>query len=377
MRIIVAGYLVRYPLGGQIWAHLQYVMGLHQLGYDVYFFEDFGWHDSCYDPIRNTMGDDATYGVRVLRDLMQRFDLDERWVYRDAAGTFHGLSAIEAEQVIRQSDLLINLSGVTWFDGFDRIPHRVFIDEDPAFTQFRAAGDKGFWDLLNSHRQLYSYGHNIGQATCSIPTAGLPWHPICQPVVLDEWPMRFHASAEKFTTVMSWNAYGKIEYAGQVYGQKSHEFPKVMDLPLHVQQPLELAVSGDDVPMRELAKHGWMISDPLGVSQTIYSYRDYVQHSRGEFSVAKQAYVKTCSGWFSDRSEAYLTSGKPVVLQDTGYSAWLPAGEGLLAFHNLDEAVAAIDIVNGNYARHCRAARAMAEEFFDARQVLGGLLARV
>lgn len=375
-RIIVAGYMVRYPLGGQLWAHLQYLLGLKQLGHDVYFFEDFGWQDSCYDPAHNTMSDDAAYGVTTVRGLMQRFDLAERWVYRDAAGIHHGLSARESVQVIRRSDLLINLSGVTRFDGFENIPQRVFIDEDPAFTQFRAASDHEFWNLLNGHPRLYSYGQNIGQAASAIPTLGLKWEPFRQPIVLDEWPNCFDENAGAFTTVMSWNAYGNVEHEGQVYGQKSHEFPKVIDLPRRVPQRFELATGGGDVPVDELAGKGWALSDPLAVSRSVDTYRDYIQRSRGEFSVAKHAYVKTRSGWFSDRSAAYLSSGKPVVLQDTGFSAWLPTGEGLLAFDNLEEAVAAIESVNGNYARQCRAARALAEEFFGAQSLLSRLLAR-
>jgi hypothetical protein len=323
------------------------------------------------------MSDDASYGVLMLRDAMQRFDLAERWVYRDARQTYHGLPACEAHEAIIQSDLLVNLSGVTWFDGFEHITRRVFIDEDPAFTQFRATRDNEYRNLLKSHQHLYSYGHNIGQPACTIPTGELCWQPGCQPIVLGEWQTQFDVRYESFTTVMSWNAYGNVEYEGEVYGQKSHEFPKVMGLPHRVQQRFELAVSGEDVPTRELAERGWMISDPLWVSRTIDSYRNYIQRSRGEFSVAKQAYVKTRSGWFSDRSAAYLASGKPVVLQDTGYSSWLPVGEGLLSFTNLDEAAAAVEAVNSDYVRQCRGARLIAEEYFDAHRVLGEMLARL
>ncbi len=374
-RIIVAGYIARYPLGGQIWAHLQYVLGLKQLGHDVFFFEDFGWHDSCYDPARNCMSDDAAYGLQMLCAVMRRFDV--RWVFRNAQQTYHGLSTHTAHGVIHDADLLINLSGVTWFDGFENIPQRAFVDEDPLFTQVRAAHDADFLNLLTAHQQRFSYGHNIGQPQCSVPTLGLTWQPFCQPMVLAEWPTCFDAHAEKFTTVMSWNAYGAVEWNGVRYSQKAAEFMCVLDLPRRTTQPFELALSGDDVPVSELTERGWQISEPLAVSRTLETYRDYIQRSRGEFSVAKHAYVSTHSGWFSDRSAAYLASGKPVVLQETGYSEWLPTSEGLLAFSNIDEAREAIKRVNADYAQHAHGARAIAAEYFDARKLLATLLTRI
>ncbi len=370
-RVIVAGYIARYPLGGQIWAHLQYVLGLKQLGHDVAFFEDFGWHDSCYDPARNCMGDDAACGVQALAEIMGRFDAP--WVFRDAAGAYHGLPARTADDVIARADLLVNLSGVTWFDGFEHIPQRVFVDEDPLFTQVRAAGDAGFLALLKTHGALYSYGHNLGRPGCTVPTLGLAWQPFCQPVALDQWHAPAGLPAEKFTTVLTWNAYGAVEWDGVRYGQKSDEFPRVLDLPRRTAQVFELALSGEDVPTQALLANGWRLADPLCVSRTADSYRAYIRHSRGEFSVAKHAYVASRSGWFSDRSAAYLASGRPVVLQDTGYSDWLPAGEGVLAFSTVDEACAAVECVNADYARHCRAARALAAEYFDARKVLARL----
>jgi len=187
-RIIVAGYIARFPLGGQAWAHLHYLLGLQALGHDVTFFEDAGWPGACYDPEQGTMGDDAVYGIRVLHEWLGRFGLDGRWVFRDAQKTCSGLSQQAADACIAQADVLINLSGVTWFEGFERIPARAFVDEDPVFTQVRAATDRDFWNLLNGHQALFSYGHNIGLPGCGIPTAGLSWRPFQQPIALDQWP---------------------------------------------------------------------------------------------------------------------------------------------------------------------------------------------
>jgi len=376
-RIIVAGYIARFPLGGQAWAHLHYLLGLQALGHDVTFFEDAGWPDACYDPEQGTMGDDANYGIRVLKEWFGRLGLDGRWVFRDAHKTCSGLSRQAADACIAGADVLINLSGVTWFDGFERIPARAFVDEDPAFTQVRAANDRGFRSLLNGHQALFSYGHNIGLPGCSISTAGLSWRPFQQPIALEQWPFAYAQPADTFTTILSWNAYGGVDFEGRTYGPKNMSFPLVAALPARSPQRFELAVRGEDGPTNELSASGWTIRDPLAVSRSLESYREYIAGSRGEFSIAKHGYVASRSGWFSDRSAAYLASGRPVILQDTGYSAWLPVGEGLLAFDDLDGAVGAVAAVNGDYERHRRTARAIAEEYFDARRVLGSLLERL
>ena len=113
---------------------------------------------------------------------------------------------------------------------------------------------------------------------------------------------------------------------------------------------------------------------PESVTATPWSYRDYIAQSRGEFSVAVNLEVKARSGWFSDRTAAYLAAGKPVVVQDTGFSEDLPCGEGLFAFRTIDDAAAAIDEIGRDYRRHCLAARRIAEEYLDARRVLTRVL---
>jgi hypothetical protein len=113
------------------------------------------------------------------------------------------------------------------------------------------------------------------------------------------------------------------------------------------------------------------------VTTTPWSYRAYLQASKGEFSVAKQGYVVAESGWFSERSACYLASGRPVVVQDTGFSAWLPTGSGLLAFRTPEEAVAGIEQIEANLPQHCQAARDLAEACFSAPRVLADLLKAV
>ena len=127
----------------------------------------------------------------------------------------------------------------------------------------------------------------------------------------------------------------------------------------------------------DLAAHGWALRDPLAVSRTLDSYRAYIQRSRGEFSIAKHAYVVSRSGWFSDRSATYLAAGRPVVTQETGFSNVLPTGRGLFAFSNMDEALASIESINSDYAAHRKAASEIAREYFSHEVVLTKLLSEV
>jgi hypothetical protein len=373
--IIVAGYLVRFPMGGQIWAHLQYVLGLDRLGHKVYFVEESGWPDACYDAARNVMTDDPSYGVGYLARLMGRFGLSDRWAYRDQSDRFYGLPREAVDAVIAEAEVLINISGLSWFDGFARVPCKLFVDENPAFTQIRAAkGDTWLCQLLDSHDLLFTYGCNIGRPGSPLPTAGYDWHPARQPLVMDLWPFAFDPQAERFTTIMSWHPYDPIEYQGQVYGHKDVEFARCLELPRHTWQPLEVAVGSPDLPKEVLWDAGWHWADPVAVSRDVDRYQAYIRGSRGEFSIAKNAYVRSQSGWFSDRSASYLASGKPVLLQDTGFGDWLPTDQGLLSFCTLGEAVEGLARINAQYETHCHAARRLAEDYFDSDRVLAELL---
>ena len=374
-RIIVAGYIVRFPMGGLVWTHLQYVIGLARLGHQVTFLEESGWPNACYDPARNVMGDDPSYGVQCLGRLMERFGLGDRWAFRDQQGRFYGLSREAVERAIAQADVLINISGLTWFDGFARVPVKLFVDENPVFTQIRAAtGDAWLRHLLEEHDLLFTYGGNVGRPDCPVPTDGFQWRPARQPLVLDLWPFTYTPTAQRFTTVMSLRPYAPIEYGGQEYGHKDVEFARFLELPRHTPQPLEVAVSLSDEQREALREAGWHWVDAMAVSRDVDRYRAYIRESRGEFSIAKNAYVRSRSGWFSDRSASYLACGKPVLLQDTGFGDWLPTGQGLLSFRTLEEAVEGLARINADYAAHCRAARRLAEAYFDSDRVLGELL---
>jgi hypothetical protein len=195
--------------------------------------------------------------------------------------------------------------------------------------------------------------------------------------VLSEWrPETPHR--EVFTTVMNWTSYKPVVYGGQSYGQKDVEFMRFQELPqLIAPTVLEIAVNAGKTrrtPRHLLAHKGWQVVDPAEVCPDLDSYRQYIESSKAEWSVAKNGYVLGQPGWFSCRSACYLAAGRPVVVQDTGFSGVLPVGQGLLSFTTVEEAVAAIHEIAANYPRHANAARALAVEYFDASKVLTRLI---
>ena len=260
------------------------------------------------------------------------------------------------------------------------IPRRIYIDLDPGYTQFwHAAGNPG--PRLEGHNFYYTVGENIGRPGCSIPTGGISWRPIRQPVVLEHWPACAPGDVRLFSTIASWRGpYGPAQHAGTTYGLKAHEFRKFVELPRRVDQRFEIALDIDPADERDLVAlrdHGWHVVDPGVVASGPVGFREYVQASGAEFSVAQGIYVETQSGWFSDRTVRYLASGRPALVQDTGFGRKYPLGEGLVAFRTMDEAVTGARQIAGDYKNHCRAARAIAENYFDSGRVLGQLVDEV
>jgi hypothetical protein len=253
----------------------------------------------------------------------------------------------------------------------------VFVDVDPGYPQMWR--ELGLADLLDGHDGFVTVGGNLGREDCSIPTAGVEWVTTPPPVVLADWPPR--DGGPKFTTVATWrNSYGTLEYGGVTYGSRVHAFREFFELPRLVDAEFELALDIDEAEvddLRALEANGWHLVDPREVAGSPTAYREYVQRSRAEFCVAQDMYVATRSGWLSDRSLCYLSSGKPVLAQDTGLGDMYPTGEGLLTFSNLEEAAAGVEEIQRNYDRHSRAARALAEEHFDSDRVLRRLLHRL
>jgi hypothetical protein len=383
MRAVVTGMIASYPVGGVAWDYGQYALGLERLGFEVYYLEDTGWQ--TYDPVAGRYGSDPTYAVRFLGESLAGLSptLGRRWHFRNMDGRTYGIAAAEVAEVVAGADLFLNVSGGTLLrDEYMPCRRKVLIDSDPGWNHFR---NYPRWDAnpnwngshgYRAHDFFFTYAERIGRPGCALPLLGLDWKPTRPPVVRDCW--RPEPPGDTWTTVMTWKNFAEtIEYGGVVYGTKEMEFARVEELPRRIGARMEVAVGGADPPRQRWRDLGWSVLDSQAVSVTPNDYRSYIARSRGEFSVAKNVYVATRSGWFSCRSVCYLAAGRPVVVQDTGFSEFLPTGRGLFAFSDLEGAVRAVEAVESGYASHQEAAREVARAHFDSDRVLGDLLGRV
>ncbi len=396
LRIVVTGLIAQHPsLGGVAWDYVQYPAGLARLGHDVYYLEDSGqW------PYRLDGGDtresriayDPTPNVRHLTAVMERFRLRDRWMYRfPITRRWYGLSGQRRREVLATADLLINVSGTLRRPADYRgIPRLAYIDSDPVFTQVKLRlprGERKFQKRFAAHDVAFSFGERIAQTEYA---DGIPWRPTRQPIILSQWrpeePVR-----EVFTTVLSWTSYKPLRHQGRWYGQKDLELRRYLGLAAAVRPlRLELALGGTRhvawqtnraepkrdacTPEKILRRAGWRVIDAGRAAGSIERYRRYIATSKAEWSVAKHGYVAGRPGWFSCRSACYLAAGRPVVVEDTGFSSVLPTGEGVVAFSSPEEAVEALRDVSARYRRHTRAARALAAEYFDSDRVLARLI---
>jgi hypothetical protein len=366
--------MIRHPVAGNLLAFFHYLLGLHLLGHEVFYLEESGWSQSCYNPRDRNYSDDPRVGLHAVQTLINTYGANARvyYVNRDPR-TVYGGSWQEIKQRLKTADLLLNIGGVCWLPEFLLCDRRILIDMDPFFTQIGQFAIEGRHD----YHAYFSYGANIGKPNCRIPHDGIEWHPTVPPVVPEIWHCGDSSDAP-FTTIANWSAYGETIYQGDRYGQKDGEFLRLLELPSYCSQKLELALSGKDTEIAEVVKTfvaaGWFVRDGKEISANLPTYKTYISGSKGEFSVAKHAYVRSRSGWFSDRSVCYLAAGRPVILQDTGFSDWLSTDRGVLAFSSLESALDCIERVNANYPAHCLAARELAEEVFSYQVVLPQLL---
>lgn len=372
------GYIVRGALGGHAWQHLQYAIGLRQLGHDVYFLEDSDDFESCYDPTTHEMTRDPSFGLEFARSIFKHVGMPERWAYYDAhTAMWLGPSAPDVDELCRTADVCLNVSGVNPLrDWMLQVPLRVLVDTDPVFTQVRNLTDPAALQSAQGHNAFFTFAENIGTGDCGVPSDGLTWQPTRQPIVVEAWPVVPAPRDAIFSTMMQWESYPTVRHEGRTYGMKSLSFEPYFELPSKVVARLELAIGSASAPRDRLAQAGWIVRDPYELSRDPWIYQGFIQGSKAEFTVAKHGYVSTASGWFSDRSAEYLASGRPVVTQETGFSRWLEADCGVLAFRSPDEARDAIERVCADYKRHSRAAREIAESFFESRRVLTSLLER-
>lgn len=375
-RIVVTGLIAQYPLGGMTWHYLQYVVGLARLGHDVLYLEDSG--EWPYNPTEGGTGTDCAFNVRYLDRVLSRFGLGDRWAYCfPDDDRWFGVPGQRRDEMLARADLLLNVSGTLYRpEAYRQVERLAYVDTDPVFTQIRLArGEPGARRSVDAHDAHFSFGEALRDP---VPETGHRWIPTRQPVVLSEWTGASPAKREVFTTVMNWTSYDDAEWQGRRYGQKNREFDRFIELPrLVAPVRLELALAAgrtEKSPYDLLRRKGWRVVDPAQACDDLDDYRSYLMSSRGEWSVAKQAYAAARPGWFSDRSACYLAAGRPVVVQDTGFAATLPVGEGIIAFSTPEEAALAIREVDARHDRHSRAARAIAQEHFDSAKVLARLL---
>jgi len=381
--IILAGYLVRYPLGGYAWQIAHYLLGLRTLGYEVWFYEDTGHYGTAYNPITGTVNIDYDYGIKWTAKFLDCIGFGDHWVFVDTErGREYGPGAGRTAALLREADLLINLGGVNRVLSERRGGRpMIYIDTDPAYTQLKLAnGDEILRAILDEHVQLFTFGENIGTSHSPLPTGGYVWHPTRQPVALAYWA-NAGPPGPFYTTVGKWNEKRRdVTFRGETFQWcKRSEWLRCLDLPARTGVRFEMAMDVEDVvgDRELLTAHGWQVVEPRGVSTDPWQYRDYLRRSRGEFTVAKDMNIRLRSGWFSDRAACYLAAGRPVVEQDTGFADVLPLGPGLCIFHTIGEAAEAIGAIEADYERASAHATEVAQECFAAEKVLQRLLQTV
>lgn len=375
--VLVSGAVAnKHRHGGSIWVRMSWAEALRRLGFDVVFVEEID-ERACVDANGAPAAFESSSNAAVFRAVMDEFELTGSAALVCTDGKrIQGMSREELLSRVEDAELLVNISGHLRSKVLLRcIPRRAYVDLDPGFTQIWHAEGRDVG--VERHDMHFTVGENIGTRSCQLPTGGIRWRPVRQPVVLDRWPVAEDGDFSGFTTVASWRgAYGRVSWAGRSYGLKVHEFRRFLGVPRAVAVPFEIALEihpADEADLARLREEGWRIVDPASVADPS-GFRRFVRDSGAEFSVAQGVYVETRSGWLSDRTVRYLASGRPALVQDTGFSDNLPIGEGIVTFRTFDEAVSRARSLVADYARQRAAARRMAEEYFAPEPALRPML---
>ena len=378
------GFMAGIPIAGVIWQHLHYVVGLQRLGHEVYYLEDSS--RLPYDPVRLEITNDYSYAAGTLARLARDFGFEERWGfcarYLPDLPTA-GLPRPRMRELLATADAVFNVCGTQEIhDDLAACRNLIYLESDPGVEQIRLdQHDPGPHDYLRRHRALFTFGENIGTDLFPVPLHGFRWLPTRQPVVTDFWRTEAGPGANAcFTTIANWNTSGQkdIVWRGEKYlWSKSLEFLRFAAAPQLASETFELATDIKEAEPRALMQaHGWRFVDPAPLSVDPRAYLEYIRASLGEFTVAKDQYVRLRTGWFSDRSACYLAAGRPVITQETGFTAHYGGARGLLAFRTLEEIAGHVRAIRADYARHARAAFEIAAEYFEADKVLRSLLDR-
>jgi len=381
-RTVVMGFMGSMPIAGVIWQHIHYLVGLQRLGHDVYYIEDSA--RLPYNPETFEINNEFDYAAWLLNRLSQEFGFKNRWGFcaRYLPGTpTAGLPLKKIRQLYRDADAILNICGAQEFNDDLLVSDSIlYIESDPGVEQIKIdKGVRSTVSYLGRHHALFTFGENVGTKSFPVPTHGFKWLPTRQPVVTDLWKTKRSPSrAAVFTSVANWSTSGlkDITWRGEKYlWSKSREFLRFISAPKESGETFELATNINDAKTRaNFERRGWRLSSPLQMSVDYWLYRDYIRRSKGEFTVAKDQYVRLNTGWFSDRSVCYLAAGRPVIIQETGFTKIYGGKAGLLSFRSLGEIVDAVKMINADYAKHSRAARALAREFFEAKKVLKSIL---
>jgi glycosyltransferase involved in cell wall biosynthesis len=383
-RIIVTGYMARCPIAGVIWQHIHYIVGLQRLGHEVFYIEDSTAHP--YHPLTYDYVPDWSYTAAIMPKLARQFGFEDRWGYRarylDDRPTA-GLSGARIDELYREADAVLNVCGEQELHE-DLLQARclIYIESDPGKEQclIDSHPDAPIRQTLAQYHAVFTFGEHIGTPRFPVPLHGVPWQPTRQPIVTDFWKTdAAPPSGAVFTSVANWNTKGKdIAWRGDHYlWSKALEFLRFMEAPRRAGEPFELATNlRDETTRAQLIERGWRLTSPQEISIDHDLYVRYLRDSKGEFTVAKDQYVRLHTGWFSDRTACYLACGRPVITQDTGFTQLYGGDRGLLAFRTLEEAAEAVRIINTDYAAHCRAAYEIAVETFEATKVVASILDR-
>jgi len=392
LRIIVGGMVGQFPLGGVAWDYFHYVLALHELGHDVYYHEDTNtWP---YNPVLQQPSDDGSYNAEFIHTFFQKHApaLADRWHYRLLRDKCYGMTAEAFGDVVRTCDVYLNVSGVcTLPEDLPARCRKVFLDSDPGYNQMGlqdlldAEGPtaKRYVEVAREHDVHLTYAENIHHADCQLPHADIKWITTRPVVTLPHWAeARQHRIAPDaaYTTIMTLDLTKepkKLHYKGVNYYDKRPEFERFISLPKRVPNiPLMLAI-GNNRSLDIIKENGWQVVDAGVRSITPEAYRDFIAESAGEWSIAKNVYAATNSGWFSCRTCCYLAAGRPAVVQDTKWSRYVPSGEGIIAFNTMEEAIAGLEAISSDPEKHQHAAYEIAREYLAADRVMPKLLSDV
>jgi hypothetical protein len=372
---VAVGFVGKLPLAGMMLYNLHYLAGLAELGYEVHYVERQNGPE-YYDPRLNAMTEDVAGGLETLAAVLPRAGIAPgRFSLVGEDGQCHGAGWEALNDALDRARFVLTIADTTWFEQLERCPRRLFVDGDPLFTQAGMVnGDPDFL-ALEKYDTLYTYCTRMGKNGCAVPDAGREWIPTRPVVATGLWEAGSVSmdGGAPVTTVMNWSAGSDVRLGGEVYRHKGPELERLIDLPARTQRRFVLAAGGP-APRDHLQAEGWELANPLEVTGSLDAYGEFIAGSYADLGIAKHAYVASGSGWFSDRSTCYLGSGRPVLHQQTGFTEWLPTGEGVFAFSSADDAVEALELIEADYERHARAARALAEEHFEARTVIGRML---